>query len=218
MSTMKTLAMWRYIACFVLTMHTACTTLPPSQTVAVPGASPRMLHIQLTSGLKWTPYSPQELADPLIQRAIAQCERAGIEHCREQPEPIDARTQFVQGQDKQGLIVVALQGLEPARTYEVQWRLFTPEGQLQARMAMPPNIASTPLVVYWFTINPSALLVGRWRVEIVVNGRMEAERFFEIVPRVQSPFSVGRALIDREESLHARFCWQRLLHVREDKA
>ena len=69
---------------------------------------PRMVTIELASGTKSTPYSPEELADPGIQSVIAECERQGGLNCQERTGPGNARTQFVQGQDDEVITHVTL--------------------------------------------------------------------------------------------------------------
>jgi hypothetical protein len=200
--TAGTSPIWRYGIGFVLTLLTACAALSPGSSTAIPGASPRTVVIQVTSGLQRTPLPPEEvLADPVRQNLIAQCERAGGKRCRESTRAVDARTTFVQGQDHEAIVLVILGGLEPNRLYEVSWRIFDPQGQLQARIASPPYHAppdnhSMWSVNFWQTFDPAKLLVGRWRVEIAINGRVESERFFEVVPPTSqtSPRDTGEKL------------------------
>lgn len=165
-----------------------CAMPPPGGTVSIPGAPPKAVNIILTSGLKHRPFTPEELARPGTQDILAQCERQGGSRCRETGEPVDSRTQFVRGQDDKVIAVLNLGGVQLGRDYDVEWRLFNPDGELQARIthglhvpsAADPNI---PLIyVFTFTpVDPATWQLGQWRLMISVNGQKEADRSFTVV-------------------------------------
>src|SRR5262245_38242442 len=94
-------AMWRYMVCSALVWLTACAALPPGRGAGGPGALPQRIAIDLTSRVQYTPYTPEELAKPGVQALIVQCERQGLEHCRDNRTPADSRTALARTQDKE---------------------------------------------------------------------------------------------------------------------
>jgi hypothetical protein len=184
--------MWRYLALCTVALLTACAELSPSRGGSAPGAPPQRVAIELTSQVQYTPLPPEVLGRPGVQAAIAQCEHQGWERCREFKKPADSRTYFVRTQDEQVFVFVKLGGLEPDRAYEVRFRLFDPEGNMRMRVSTPFHIPSGALpdfnldfVFQWGPPDPSTWQLGRWRVEVAVNGQVEGERTFEVVDRTR---------------------------------
>ena len=155
---------------------------------ASPGPSPQDLSIVISSGLKETPMSDLELADPAIQAFIAQCEAAGTKFCDTKHGPVDDLRVFDRTIHSQVNTFVVLSGLIANRTYEVGWTLFDPRGELQSRKfdvyRTPANWPPSHSVVSWFRwypVSPETWAAGRWRIEITINGQLEAERSFEVI-------------------------------------
>jgi hypothetical protein len=144
--------MWQLIVLCLFALVTACAELSPAQRPRNPGAPPRNLSVELTSRIEYTPKSAGQLADPESQAIIAQCERMGMEHCRENGEPVDSRSIFLRRQHDQVITVVKMGGLDPDRDYDVRFRLFDPDGSLRARQSLPP-IRTTSNWAPSYTIN-----------------------------------------------------------------
>jgi hypothetical protein len=105
--------------------------------------------------------------------------------CGESAQPGDSRTQFSRARDDQALVFVQVQGVEPDRDYELTVRWFAPDGGLVGRVSQtvraparfPP--ASSIRFYPFMTLQNRAL--GRWRVQIAINGQDEGERSFKVV-------------------------------------
>lgn len=155
----------------------------------VRGASPRSFSIRLASQTRLEPYSQEELANPFVQNAIAQCERqGGGEGCQGRLVPANTRTDFVRTQDKEVFAMVTLGGVEPNRDYEVRFGLFDPDSNLRTRYTIPfhaskelPAEGHVHFNFSWAPTDPNAWQLGRWRIEITVNGKVEGERTFNVV-------------------------------------
>jgi len=184
--------MWRYIVFSTLAWLTACTALPPGRGTMVSGGLPQRIAIDLTSRVQYIPYTPEELARPGVQALIVQCERQGWEHCRDNRTPADSRTAFGRTQDKGIFAFVTVGGLEPDRDYEIRFRLFAPEGNMRAQLALPmhapPDLSPQTNLTFWFQwapTDPATWLLGRWRVEITINSEVVGQRTFEVMDHTQ---------------------------------
>ena len=174
--------MWRYISFVTLAILVAGCDEQSRQ-----GAPPRFVEILLTDEMVYEPYPSEALADPTIQAAIAECERQGYEHCREDRVPGASRTKFVREQHTEVIIYLNLGGLEADRDYDAQFRVFDPDGFVRAKISAPFHTPSGFTLdkqlnfgVHWSPENPSTWQLGRWRVEVVINGRVEVERYFDV--------------------------------------
>ncbi len=154
---------------------------------ASPGPSPKSLSVVISSGFKEEPLSAETLADPAIQALIAQCEAAG-EPCEADFNPVDDLRVFDRTIHSRVMTFITLSGLIANRTYEVGWTLFDPRGELQARSSSviraPANWPPSYTMVFrffWYPVSPETWAVGRWRIEITINGQLEAERSFEVI-------------------------------------
>ena len=172
--------MWKYgFSLIALLALVACATAGPQ---------PRGVTVVLTSDLKFEPLSSEELADPNVQAIINQCEELGGSHCNEIWEEIDNRNQFSRDKHENVYTVVHLSGLHANRTYTIEYRLYNPRDELQERhtvpLHMPPSwtLSDTQSTYFvWSPVDPAAWPLGRWRVEIFVNGQLETERSFDVV-------------------------------------
>lgn len=159
----------------------ACATVPDR---ARPELRPQFVLVELTSQITYAPFSTEELADPVLKAAMALCEKQGFRHCRERPTPADSRTQFSRTRDERVFAHVTLGGLRPEREYECAVRWIGPDGGVRARLA---HALRTPAGIYQgFYYNctfdwRSLPELGRWRVEIAINGQVEGERSFEVI-------------------------------------
>ena len=106
----------------VAVIFTACAEMPPSRVVSIPGAPPRNISLVMASQAEYKPYSPEDLANPVIQSTIAQCEQLGWKHCRETTVSANSRTKFVRTQDDKLWAFVNLGGLEGDRDYAIRFR------------------------------------------------------------------------------------------------
>ncbi len=174
----------RYTLAALVVLVTAGCTTPGSPP---PGSPPRSLTITISSGLEVTPYSPEQLEDPDIRFSIEQCEKVGGDHCGSGTEPIDIRNEFRMGEDSSVYTVVKLGGVAPNRTYEVEWRLFDPDDGLLARFLLAQQTPSAwrddYTLDYTFQWTPEFKPMwypGKWRVEILVNGYKEGDRYFYV--------------------------------------
>ena len=151
------------------------------------GPSPKNLSVVISSGFKETPLSAEVLADPAVQAVIAQCEADG-EPCDTDVDPVDDLRVFDRTLHSRVITFVSLSGLIANRTYEAGWTLFDPRGELQARFSSvfrapanwPPSY-SMDFRFFWYPVSPETWAVGRWRIEITINGQLEAERSFEVI-------------------------------------
>jgi len=177
---------------FTLALLTACSGIPSTRGVSIPGAPPQSIGLELASQVEYKPYPPEVVKNPAVQWLIAQCEQQGGGHCREDTVPANSRTKFVRTQEDTVWAFVSLGGLESERDYAVRLCLFDPEGNMRWRMifsmhtprVLPPNFTVT--VNYsWSPPDPAAWQLGKWRIEITVNGQVETERTFQVVDQVQ---------------------------------
>ena len=170
------------VALWTLTVLAALTSCAP-----VPSKPARVgnVTIDVTSRLEYSPFTQEELADPSTRAAIAWCERQGMTRCAESPRPGDSRSEFSRTKDEEVLVLIRLRDVEAGREYEVTARWFDPEGGLRAWVSkamrtpdpLPPNFTSNS------TLNMKLRdrEIGRWHVEIIVNGLVLGARAFNVV-------------------------------------
>ena len=180
--------LWRAAVLLGIAFLAACAGKQPGSGSLNPGAPPQSVTIITTSAMTHTPNSDKDLAHPVVQSVIAQCEAAGGVHCRADSDPADVRSQFVQGEDKRVITYMELRGLEPERDYEITWRLFDPEGQQVSRtyhvLHIPKGSKPKKAIHFsfpWVLPEAAKWAIGRWRVEVTINGRVEGERTVDIV-------------------------------------
>jgi hypothetical protein len=180
--------MWKYTACFILALFTACVEMPPSRVVSIPGAPPKIISLELASQVEHKPYPPEVLSNPIMQSVFAQCEQQGGIHCREDTVPVNSRTKFARPQDDKFCAFVKLGSIERNRDYAVRFRLFDPDSNIRVRSfysqhipsAFPLN-ATANFTFFWTPPDPTAWQLGKWRIEIAVNGQVEIERTFKVI-------------------------------------
>lgn len=184
--------MWKNTACFILALFTACAEMPPRRVVSTPGSPPKLIYLELASQVEYKPYPPEVLSNPVWQSIFAQCEEQGGKHCREQTVLANTRTKFVRKQDDKLFAFVQLGGVKGNREYTVRFRLFDPDGNLRARANLSQHIPSPfPPDAFanyqfnWTPPHPTAWQLGKWRIEIAVNGQVEVERTFLVVDQIQ---------------------------------
>ena len=180
--------MWRYIPFFTLILLYACTTTTPSKPDSVAGRPPGMVIIEVASQIERRPYSSEELADPVIQSIIAQCERQRGPNCRSKMQISKRLKQFVRTQDKNIYVQVGLRGIEADRDYKVELLFFDPTDNVTVRgkitLKLPPNASPQQGANYNLTYrppSPTTLLLGQYRIQVSVNGQVEGVRTFEVV-------------------------------------
>lgn len=170
------------ISIFALIVGTACANIP------VPGRPPGRVIIELGSQVEQKSYSPEELSNPTRQSLIDQCKRQGGSNCGKKTTLANVLTNFVRAQDEKVVVYVQLGDLEAGRDYKVGCRWFDPEGNMLGRTTFdshaPLGFQPDWHLDCWFfftPFDPSKMQLGRWRVEITVNGQVEGERTFKVV-------------------------------------
>ena len=83
-----------------LALLPACAKMLPGWSGPVLGSPLQRVKIVLTSRVVYEPFSPEFLANPVVQSVVAECQRKGEAHCGERLVPADSRTEFVRTQDK----------------------------------------------------------------------------------------------------------------------
>ena len=168
---------------------------------ATPGPQPGGVTVVLTSDLIFEPHSPEELADPSLQAIIKQCEEMGSPRCTESWQEVDNRSQFSRDKHENVYTVIHLSGLRRNHTYTIEYRLYDPNAELQARLTiallMPPSwtLADTQSTYFvWSPIDTANWMLGRWRVELLVNGQLETERSFNVVENGSAKLELPRRL------------------------
>ncbi len=166
--------MWRYTALLTVVVLTACTQLPLVEL------------IQLTSGLEYTPTSPEVLANyPVVQAEIAACKSQGGDHCGEIPVPLDTRTKFVQGVDDKAVVLVTLTRLAPDRVHTVRFRVLDSGENMVMRTAysyhVPSRFPPDGDLNFHVNIPLTTAQPGQWRVEIAVNDQVIETLSFDVV-------------------------------------
>jgi hypothetical protein len=126
-------------------------------------------------------------AEPVLRAAIDSCEKQGFRNCHERKKPGDARTQFSRTKDDRVFAYVSMGGLRPERDYECAVRWIGPDGGVRARLARafrtPAGLPQdfTYNCTFDWRLRGSLSEIGRWRVEIAINGQVEGERSFEVI-------------------------------------
>ena len=149
------------------------------------GGRPGVVTVLLTSSVRWEPRSREQMLEPRVKAAIAACEQSGETGCGSRAIPGEPREQFSQSENERVHIFVTLGDVEPGRSYEMRVRWFGPDGGVTARMTkrlFSPELALPGFVLtgdFWLEVR--TIRPGRWRVEIAVNGEVEADRTFEVV-------------------------------------
>jgi hypothetical protein len=163
--------------------------------VPVLGSSPNVVIIEVGSTLLYEPYRADELAHPVIRDSVARCEQLKEPRCRDRITGVETSTTFARSETTRIVTLVVLRGLEAGRRYDVRGRLFDPRGDTRARMTVAYDLPPSPLPegfdlkvhFHWVVSNPPSRDLGRWRVEVTVNGNVEGERTFEIVESGTAP-------------------------------
>jgi hypothetical protein len=142
--------------------------------------------VVLTATVERRPYSSAELADTITAGAVAECERmGGGTPCRDIRTPGEPQDRFSRDSNERVYVFVTLKNLEPRRSYECRARFFGPDGGVFARVTQRMLTSDRlPLSYELFVIFESgtrAMRPGRWKVEVAVNGEVEAERTFEVI-------------------------------------
>ena len=137
-----------------------------------------------------------------MQAVIAQCEALGLLNCGKNAEPVDDLRAFDRTKHSVVYTFIILSGLTANRSYEVGWTLLDPRGELQSRHSLSIETPRNWQYSYtldirrnWFPTNPQTWALGRWRIEITVNGQLEAERTFEVIGSGEA-FNVPRVLLN----------------------
>ena len=167
-----------------------------------PGPPPGALTVITTPEIRYEPYSAEVLASPALQAIIAQCEARGWSDCDKSVEPTDDLRVFDRTKHSAVHTIVILSELTANRSYEAGWKLFDPRGELQSRYSFSADTPASWQASYtldfrfsWSPINPQTWTLGRWRIEITVNGQLEAERSFEVIGSGVA-FNVPRGLLN----------------------
>ncbi len=116
--------------------------------------------------------------------------------------PIHYGAEFRRSQSGRVTALVILGGVQPDRSYEVSIRWFDPQGNLVKRLTMPLHIPSQFAPGYsadlWFHYaysDASQIPLGRWRVELIINGMVEGETSFQVEEEIEdSTVRVGNNL------------------------
>jgi hypothetical protein len=153
-------------------------------TQQLPGTHPRIVTVVLTESLRFTPLSSEEKSDPTMREAIDACERSGGGRCLSRSTPGEPRNRFFRGDDGQVYVYVHLVGLEGGRVYDLRVRWFGPDRGVTSVMRQvlhtPPKLHRNFSFSVHFSVPVSRMAVGRWQVEISINGEVESERTFEV--------------------------------------
>lgn len=185
---------WRWRSCGTLVrggvrylgisaLLAACAAVPDR---ARPEVRPRLVVVELASQITYAQFSTEELADPATRAAIASCEKQGFSRCHERRKPADSRTQFSRTRDERVFAHVTLGGLHPEQDYECAVRWIGPDGGVRARLARtlrtPAGIPQDFVYncTFDWRLRDSLTELGRWRVEIAINGQVEGDRSFEV--------------------------------------
>ena len=157
----------------------ACTTPTPQ---------PQGVTVILTSGIQTRPYTGEELAIPALQESIIYCEQQGWENCDSSESPVDNRSEFSRTEHSEVNTLVQLSGVKANQSYTVEWKLYNPNGDLFRRYTLqqstPTHWHSSYTLDYWFNWEPidqASWQLGRWRIELFVNGVLEVERSYDVV-------------------------------------
>ena len=162
----------------------ASTVAPPS-TTRPPGVRPRSVTVTLTESVRYEPHSPDKKSEPGMRDVIAECERSRSRHCGDRAIAGETRSRFVRGEDERVHLFVGIRGLEGGRAYELRARWFGPDGGMVARVTdtlyTPVNLHRNVVYHVRFSAVVNLLPAGLCRVELSIDGEVEAERVFEVV-------------------------------------
>src|SRR5262249_19892085 len=105
--------------------------------------------------------------------------------CERETTPGRERDRFSPDEHERVYAFVVLQDLEPARSYEISARWYGPDGGVAARatkrLIVPQAAKPSFTIELYFWSAAKTLKPGRWRVEITINGDVEANRAFEVI-------------------------------------
>jgi hypothetical protein len=141
--------------------------------------------LDLASRVVYIPKPSAALSEPAVRAQIAQCEHEGRPHCRELWRPGNARTRFSRLTAETVYVFVSLSGVEPNREYAVTVRWLRPDGGLQLANVQrfhTPNRVSPGLMLETVAfVSAANMVLGEWRIQILINDKLEGERTFEVV-------------------------------------
>lgn len=153
-----------------------------------PTAPPQTIGVILTSGVATRPYTAEELAIPALRESIRLCQRRGRKNCDVKRSAVEDLREFNRAAHSELIALVQLSGLQENRSYEVELKLYNPDSDLARRVAFSQSTSTawhpSYALDYWFNwkaSKPAWWWLGRWRIEVLVNGRLEAERSFHVV-------------------------------------
>jgi len=171
-----------WVIYIVVALLTACSAMPQRE----PGPSltrrPRTVIVELGSELVWKPLSQERLTNSMVQSQVAACERESRPHCTEFESVAAWRTTFSQAREAHILVLVRLTAVQPERDYECSTYWYGPDGRLARRVStIARTVESSGRGVAWLSsAEPSKLAVGRWRVEVRVNGEAVDNLSFDV--------------------------------------
>ena len=150
---------------------------------------PKGVRLDVGARIARVPFTPAELEDPTFQASIAACEQIPMYRggCRSSATLEQPRSRFSRGEKLAALL--SLYGLEPNRHYDVLVRLFAlTRDALVFRQQIGVEALEAPPDRGWFQISVEFEIgrdapIGPWRLEVIVNGRMEMEQSIEIAAR-----------------------------------
>lgn len=170
----------------IAALSAGCASAATSRTGDMPvGSRPGAVSVLLTSSVRWEPRSREEMLEPAVKAAVAACERSGWTGCGSRAIPGEPRDQFSRDEHERVHVFIVLADVEPGRSYEIRVRWLGPDGGVAARVTKrvfspepaPPGFTLT--ADFWVEVR--TIRPGRWRVEVAVNGDVEADRTFEVV-------------------------------------
>lgn len=141
--------------------------------------------IDLASRVVYVPKSSAALSEPAVRAQIAQCEHEGRPHCRDAWRPGNTRTRFSRLTAETVYVFVFLTSVEPSREYAVTVRWLRPDGGLQLanvqRYHTPERISQSVTLETVASLPAANMVLGEWRIQILINDKLEGERPFEVV-------------------------------------
>lgn len=155
---------------------------------AAPGAPPQGVRIALTSSVETRPYTAEELAHPAMRQMMELCKTGGWGDCDTRTVPVDDRNEFDRTVDGGVNIFIELTGLQPDSIYRIELKVYNPNGDLTGRVSLSRStpriwqpLHAIQFLGHWAPVNQASWQLGRWRIEVFVNGRLEVERSFDVV-------------------------------------
>ena len=120
-----------------------------------------------------------------MKAAIDSCRRSGGVECGRRARPGRPQERFVREENGRVHVFVTLGDVEPGRIYECRTRWLGPDGGMamrqELRVIAPDPAERGHSLMFDFWADTPGMASGRWRVEVAVNGELEAERAFEVV-------------------------------------